>query len=288
MRKLRITSPLGYQNPSKEDISAYIKAGLLAHKELGFDGVDFYPQLLDLTPGRWEAAAQQAVADSKEIGMPLTVCHLPYVKGGFSNKTEAYMEDFGRKMIQAIEVAKVLGVETAVMHPGTYSRERRKMDSAQQFEVAKQHLTPFVEHAAKLGVNVVVENMPVKLSQLMMHRFTQEAEELITLADYFGIGVCWDIGHANTTGCDPYAAITALGSRLKQVHVHDNCATLDSHGIPFTGEVDWQRVMAGLAAVEFKGAFDLEVKPDKKPAPVRMAYGRLAVEAAEHLLTLMK
>lgn len=80
----------------------------------------------------------------------------------------------------------------------------------------------------------------------------------------------------------------ALGSRLKQVHVHDNCATRDSHGIPFTGEVNWERAMAGLAAVEFRGAFDLEVKPGGVPAPVRMAYGRLAVEAAEHLLTMMK
>ena len=77
MRKLRITSPLGYQSQSKEDISAYIKGGLLAHKELGFDGVDFYPQLLDLTPGNWEAATQQAVADSREIGMPLTVFDMP-------------------------------------------------------------------------------------------------------------------------------------------------------------------------------------------------------------------
>ena len=49
-----------------------------------------------------------------------------------------------------------------------------------------------------------------------------------------------------------------------------------------------ERAMAGLAAVDFKGAFDLEVKPGGMPAPTRMAYGRLAVETAEYLLTLMK
>ena len=288
MRKLRITSPLGYQSQSKEDISAYIKSGLLAHKELGFDGVDFSTQLLELVPGKWEAAAEQAVLDSREIGMPFVVSHLPYVKGGFVNKTDEFMEDFGRKMIQAIEVAKVLGVETAVMHTGNCALERRKVDLDKEFEAAKRHLTPFVEHAAKLGVNAVVENMPIGLGQLVMHRYGQDAEEIIALADYFGIGVCWDIGHANITGYDPYASITALGSRLKQVHVHDNCGTRDSHSIPLTGEVNWERAMAGLAAVDFKGAFDLEVKPGGMPAPTRMAYGRLAVETAEYLLTLMK
>ena len=73
MRKLRITSPLGYHSQSKEEISAYIKGGLLAHKELGFDGVDFSTQLLELVPGKWEAVAEQAVRDSKEIGMPFVV-----------------------------------------------------------------------------------------------------------------------------------------------------------------------------------------------------------------------
>lgn len=189
MRKLRITSPLGYQSQSKEDISAYIKGGLLAHKELGFDGVDFSTQLLELVPGKWEAVAEQAMRDSKEIGMPFVVSHLPYVKGGFVNKSDEFMEDFGRKMIQAIQVAKVLGVETAVMHTGNCAIERRKVDLAHEFEAAKRHLTPFVEHAAKLGVNAVVENMPTGLGQLTMHRYGQDAEEIIALADYFGIGV---------------------------------------------------------------------------------------------------
>jgi hypothetical protein len=64
MKKFRISSPLNLHSASREDISEYIKAGLLFHKEAGFDAADFATGLLDLAGDGWKAQAEKALADA--------------------------------------------------------------------------------------------------------------------------------------------------------------------------------------------------------------------------------
>ncbi len=287
MKKLRIATQLTFQDHSKDNISDYIRAGLLLHKEIGFDAADFSTTLLDLSSDAWKPAAEQALADSKEIGMPLAVGHLPFVKGGGS-QSDAFMEEFRRKMLHAIEAAAVLGVEHAVLHTNTGTLIMKEYNAAEQLEWVLRHIEPFAEHAAKLGVGLVVENMPVVPGARVTHRFSQSAEEICQVADAFGMGICWDFGHANVSGVRQSEALSYIGSRLKMVHVHDNCAMADEHNMPFTGNVDWQDAMHGLALVDFDGVFDLELSPARFPAPLRRGHARLALETARHLMTYLK
>ena len=287
MKKLRIATQLTFQDHSKENISDYIRAGLLLHKEIGFDAADFSTTLLDLSSDAWKPAAEQALADSKEIGMPLAVGHLPFVKGGGS-QSDAFVEEFRRKMLHAIEAAAVLGVEHAVLHTNTGTLIMKEYNAAEQLEWVLRHIEPFAEHAAKLGVGLVVENMPVVPGARVTHRFSQSAEEICQVADAFGMGICWDFGHANVSGVRQSEALSYIGSRLKMVHVHDNCAMADEHNMPFTGNVDWQDAMHGLALVDFDGVFDLELSPARFPAPLRRSHARLALETARHLMTYLK
>ena len=288
MRKLRIAAPLGFQTASKEDISAFIRAGLQTHKDLGFDAADFSTPLLDLAGTGWKAQAEQALADSKTIGMPLAVAHLPYVKGGCSHMPAQFHEDFAHKMRNAIEAAALLGVECAVLHTSTGTMPLRDFDWHKELEWVKGHIAPFAEHAAKHGLKLVVENMPVIPGNPVTRRFSQTSEDICAVADYFGLGICWDFGHANVSGGHQSEHLAYIGDRLKMVHVHDNCGMADQHNPPFTGTVDWQDAMAGLEKIGFRGVFDMELSPAKIPAPVRMAYGRLAVEAADQLMEYMK
>lgn len=287
MEKIRIAAQLAFQDHPKENISEYIRAGLLLHKEIGFDAADFSTTVLDLSSDAWKPAAEQALADSKEIGMPLAVCHLPFVKGG-NRQSEEYMEDLKQKILRAIEAAAVLQVERAVIHTNTGTLVMPDYRPAEQLEWALRHIEPFVEHAAKLGVNLVVENMPVAPGARITHRFSQWAEEICQIADTFGIGVCWDFGHANVSGVRQSEGLAYVGKRLKMVHVHDNCAMTDEHLMPFTGTVDWKDAMQGLAAIGFDGVFDMELNPAKLPAPLRKGHARLALETAQYLMTYMK
>ena len=96
MKKLPISSPLNLHCHPKENISEYIKAGLLFHKEAGFEAADFSMGLLDLASDGWQPYAEQALADSKEVGVALKLCHLPFIAGG-GDKNEEFMAIFDKK-----------------------------------------------------------------------------------------------------------------------------------------------------------------------------------------------
>ena len=287
MDHIRIATQLTFQDYSRENISEYIREGLRLNRKIGFDAADFTTTLLDLSSDAWKPAAEQALADAEEIGLPITVCHLPFVKGGAA-QTDAFWAEFHQKMLHAIEAAAVLKVEHAVLHTNTGTLIMKDYRAKEQLEWVLRHIEPFAEHAAKLGVPLVVENMPVVPGARVTHRFSQWAEEICQVADIFGMGICWDTGHANISGVHQSEAIAYIGDRLKMLHIHDNCAMADEHNLPFTGTVDWKDVMSGLVAIGFRGVFDMEVKPSPIPGPLRENYARQTLETARYLMTCLK
>lgn len=289
MKKFRISSPLNLHCASKENISEYIKQGLLFHKEMGFDAADFATGMLSLTTDDWKGQAEKALSDANEIGITYNICHLPFIGGGGA-KSEAYMEEFNVKMHNAIEAAVLLGVDYAVMHPNATTLPMKKYDRAAQYDSVMAHLSPFVEHANKVGLNVVVENMRVVPTFVMSHRYCQSPDELCDIADALGIGVCWDFGHANISGIKQSEGLGYIGKRLKAVHINDNAAVDDEHLAPFMGNVDWRDAMHGLALTGFDGVMNFELSTGKIPANVEMrkAFAKYVVNAANELMTYVE
>ena len=71
---------------------------------------------------------------------------------------------------------------------------------------------------------------------------------------------CLDIGNAEMEGLHTSAEkmILALGDQLQAVHLHDNDLHDDSHAIPFSMKIDFQKVVRALKAINYQGYFTLE------------------------------
>jgi len=71
---------------------------------------------------------------------------------------------------------------------------------------------------------------------------------------------CLDIGHAEMMGDDVSAEelIKALGKKLAALHIHDNDRWHDSHQIPFSMNIDFNRVVKALKEIKYEGYFTLE------------------------------
>ncbi len=287
MKKLRISSPLTLHCYSRENISEYIKAGLLFHKEMGFDASDIGMSIFDLTADNWKPNVEQAISDSEEVGIKFELCHLPFINGG-GPKSEEFMEEFTRKMHTAIDAAAFLGVNYAVLHPNATTLPMKVYDRREQYDMVMAHLAPFAEHAARVGLNVVVENMRVIPTFRVGHRYGQSPDELCDIADALGIGVCWDFGHANISGIKQSEGLAYVGKRLKVLHVNDNAAVDDEHILPFTGNVDWRDAMHGLALAEFNGLFNYELSTGKLPAEVRKPFAAYMIHAAHELMSYIE
>ena len=286
MKKLRVSTPLNLHAYPREDMAQFIKQGLLFNKKAGFEATDFNVGMLDLTKDGWQGIVEQAVIDANEIGVPLAIGHLPFIgKGG--TKDSEVLRAFSEKMFRAIDAAKLSGIEYAVMHPNAANFPLVKYDHDEQRNTTLELLSPFVEHANRVGLDVVVENMRVQSGKMQCHRYCMTAEELCDLADTLGIGICWDFGHAHLSGLKQSKALALVGDRLKVVHVNDNGGIEDDHVLPFSGQVDWKDAMHGLALTGFDGPFNFELAV-RAPAELRRSYAAFMVDIANQLMSYIE
>jgi sugar phosphate isomerase/epimerase len=135
---------------------------------------------------------------------------------------------------------------------------------------AVEHLKAF---AAPLGVRLLLENMENEVTT------PDHLLYILKTGHFDSVGVCLDVGHLHLaqpvenapkdSGVD--AAIELLGSRIAQVHLHDNHGPFapegavpktsemkDEHLWPGDGTINWPTVSASLAALPAATAAILE------------------------------
>ena len=89
----------------------------------------------------------------------------------------------------------------------------------------------------------------------------ESAKQRDALAEKLGVGICFDVGHANVSGFKISEQMEILKGRIDVLHIHDNLGKgqKDAHMLPFDGSVDWEDVALGMAKSEFSGLLDVEV-----------------------------
>ena len=104
------------------------------------------------------------------------------------------------------------------------------------------------EKAEKNGITIALENVwrPDYLDFIYKN----------IKSDY--IKFCYDSGHENcfTKGFD---YLSEYGDKLAALHLHDNDGKSDQHNLPFSGTVDWKRIMKKLREINYKGTLSLEI-----------------------------
>lgn len=285
MNPLRISTSCNLHFGSKENVNEYFKKGLPFYKKVGFEALDCPLEVLIGDPKDWETKVETLIQDAADTGIRFELCHLPF--GVTHRSSEEEMEVFRAKMQRAIEAARMLGVEYAVLHPLSVTVPEAEFVYEEWLERCVAFMDPFVEQAAGSGVRLAVENMRIVPAHYPVHRYCQNAEELCALADQMGIGVCWDFGHANISGLNQAESLAMVGSRLKVLHVNDNHAEDDVHIPPFMGTVKWADAMKGLSAIGFNGLFNYEIAATRIPEALREDFARYLIHAAEELMKLM-
>lgn len=252
---------------------------------VGFRAVDFDIETVPAMGDNWKRILTEMAEEAAKLDVSLEMGHLPF-HGIKRPDGTPDREQFHRNMLHCIEAAGYIGIKHAVIHPKgdpKGSRELYEQDFAKNIE----YMTPYVELAQKIGVKLAFENMRSPLEADGFHRNFSTADELIPLCDHFGQGICWDFGHAHTTGLVQSEELRKLGSRLICLHVNDNHAGGDEHLLPFFGSIDWVDAMQGLGEINFAHCFNYECRMIRLPADVRENIGRHAVALGHKLVEMM-
>lgn len=155
------------------------------------------------------------------------------------------------EFMSEMEAAVSFGAECITIHPGIINLSVKGIRD-RSLEAAKNTMRVLDRAQAEYGLPVAIENMPN--FDIMLGIQAKELQEIVAGTD---LGICLDIGHANTSGqLDPM--IKTFKDRIINVHIHDNHGKSDEHLTLGDGNIDFPKVLKKMSF--YKGRYIIESK----------------------------
>jgi len=190
--------------------------------------------------------------------------HAPYMDLPLGAQDPDVRRVVRKRFLQTLKVAERLRPLNVVFHTGflppVHSEYRRVW-----LERAKELWRSFLEEAEKASLTLSLENV-----------FEKIPEELLEIDErgYF----CFDPAHLFLWGSgDLEEWMEKLGSRIIEIHVHNNFGKRDDHLPPNEGLIDFKEILRKIR--EKRGIiFTLEVFQEEKALRARDSFRRLLEE----------
>lgn len=267
-----------------------VRTILKALKDAGFDAYDAtmdenFEEILGQDDFRGAAMALRNDADALGIVCSQSHAPAPTWRTGDSSFNDRQFD----RLIRSIEISSVLGAKICVVHP---NNDASPAENAAFY----QRLEPY---ARRCGIKIGLENMWNPGEDETGFRALEAAcslpynfcEHLSLLPEDVFVA-CLDFGHtamfSDQTSC--IQMISALGSRLQAVHLHDNDLRHDEHTLPFLGDIDWPAVLSAWKAAGYSGDITLEAYGFAPQFPVELypAAMQMMAQTANYLRKSMQ
>lgn len=193
-------------------------------------------------------AELSALLDS--YGLSCSV-HAPICDLNIGSLSDRLREASLQETLDVMESSAGIGAKTVTVHPGLASMAVNGMEEKAS-ERARESIRIIDKAASELSMTVAIENMPD-----LPFFLGRTAKALASLVDSTDLGICFDIGHANTTG-QIDEMIDVFGDRISNIHIHDNNGVRDEHLTIGDGDIDFQYVLGRLSG--YKGNYIIEAK----------------------------
>lgn len=177
--------------------------------------------------------------------------HAPICDINIASISEAVRNASMKDTLDTIAAANELGIDRVTVHPGLSSMSVHGIED-RYLAHARESMKILDKAAVEYNMTLAIENMPN-----MFFFLGRTAEELNSIVEGTDLGICFDIGHANTCG-QIDAMIDTFGDRIKNIHIHDNNGQRDEHLTICDGSIDFNRVLSRLSF--YKRNFVIESK----------------------------
>jgi sugar phosphate isomerase/epimerase len=148
-----------------------------------------------------------------------------------------------------IAMCEKLEIPLVTLHPG-FVQGIAFLDRSKAITKTKESLLELSKFSMEHAVELVVENLPANINGTCTH-----ASELLSVLEGTGLGICFDMGHANTAGqVDEF--LKEVG-RFRNVHLHNNEGEWDQHNRIDDGSADLEKVVTALRG-RYKGNIIIE------------------------------
>ncbi len=263
--------------------------GFALLKAAGFDCCDFslnnYLKNTDLYQEKLNLFFDQSVSEletyfalhkegAKQAGIFINQMHMPYptfVPGAKKEVNDYLWNEVGPK---SMEICRFLECPNIVIHG--FKLDRYYGSEQAEWEKTEEFIESLAPVAKEYGITICMENL---WNTLGTHKVegpgcnaVKAVKRIDSINEKYGaevLGFCYDTGHGNLVGLDPYKFISTLGKRLKVLHIHENDGAEDLHQLPYTftrtrentSVLDWDGVLRGLKDIGFDGVLSFETAP---------------------------
>jgi sugar phosphate isomerase/epimerase len=222
-----------------ENLEAILSVGL--QPEIYFSGVT----LDRLSPGEVEKTSNAL----RGKGVPVTF-HAPFMDLNPGAVDERVREITAFRFDQVLELVPHFQPRSIVFHPG-YDRWRYDDDVDLWRENSLLTWRPLVKRAEAMGVKMALENV-----------FEENPEPLRKVLEEIDspfLGYCMDAGHGNLFSEVPLLTwVEVLGSRLLEIHLHDNHGKADDHLPLGRGSIDFPALFSLLREKKIQPTYTIE------------------------------
>lgn len=151
---------------------------------------------------------------------------------------------------RTIEACGRLGISVVTVHPG-FVQGIAFLQMSSIAEQTRQSLVELAPIAEDNGVTLAVENMPKGINAICT-----TAKELLEVVRGTRLGVCFDMGHANTAG--EVNEMLKHVSMFRNVHLHNNDGNWDQHNVVDQGSADLVTIVSSIRRGGYDGNYIIE------------------------------
>lgn len=197
---------------------------------------------------RLEVAAEGIAYARDSLGLRFQV-HAPLSDVNIGSAHEPMRAAALNEIRGTIEMCHRLDIPLVTVHPG-FVQGVAFLDRRKALDRTRDSIKEIASFARMNSVEVAVENLPANINATCT-----TASDLLEAIGGTGLGICFDLGHANTAG--QVGEMLALVDRFRNVHLHNNEGQWDQHNVIDDGTADIGKVAAVLKR-SYKGNIVIE------------------------------
>ncbi|MGE3063042.1 MAG: sugar phosphate isomerase/epimerase family protein [bacterium] len=219
-------------------------------KNAGFDFVE--ARCDDIIPDDDPSVLEDIGKTLKKNSLTLSSIHSFYRGVDISSEDRWLKTKSIREIEKSIATAHCLSCGNVVIHLS--DRIKNQESKEKLLSNALESVKEASILAQRFSVKLLLENLPTG----MLLSDTDELERVVGM----GFNLCFDLGHALLTGIDPVEFCRRHKSNIREIHVHFNNGSSDSHSF-FTG-IREQRLLSEVSSVlPDDMIYTLEMKPER-------------------------
>ena len=198
---------------------------------------------------RLEVARASMARAMESFDMRLQI-HAPMSDVNIGSIHEPMRKSATREIADTLEACGEMGVLLVTIHPG-FVGGIAFLDKGAVRAQTRRSLAELAPVAADNSVELVLENMPRGINATCT-----TAAELIEATSEAGLGICFDMGHANTAG--QVEEFLRHSSMFRNVHLHNNDGSWDQHNPIDVGTADVRAVVDAIEQSGYGGNYIIE------------------------------